>query len=249
MIEARGLTKRYGTGTLALDDLSFRVEPKEAYGLLGGAGAGKTTAIDAFCSATLPTAGQALIAGIDVVRRPTEAKNQATFVTPKASLYGSLTARRNVEFFVTLAGCAEALQARAVENALRWAGVPDRNFDAPVRMLSRGQSILVWLSIALLRDTPALVLDEPTLGLDARDSAEIRECLMDLKNRGKAMLVATSDVSFATAIADRVGILAAGRKIAERTSREILDQNLSQFYVEYAGPLLSKGPPWSSGSS
>ena len=242
MIEVRGLTQRLPTGQLALDDVSFKVSPGETYCLLGAPGAGKSTAIGAFWSGIKPTAGMAFVAGIDVARQAAEARRHVTLVLPHASFYSDLPVWRNVDFFVRLGGASREISRASIENALRGAGVPDRNFGVSTGTLSRGQSVLTWLAIAALRETPAIILDEPTLGVAPRESAEIQECVGELRRSGKALLLATSDVAFATMVADRIGILRSGRLVVEKPIADVLSQRLSQFYVEFAGaPAVSAG--------
>lgn len=246
MIEARGLTKRYGD-LLALDDLNLTVRPGEIYGLLGGAGAGKTTVFRLFMSATVPTRGQALVGGADATIDPLVSKQQACFVTTQHPLFASLTVRRNLEFFVHMGDPRLRAARISIENAMRRVGVPERCFDRRCTELTDDVSLLVWLAIARLRDTAALFLDDPTTKLSARGAEDLQDSLLDLRSEGRAVLITTSDVSFVTHIADRVAILQSGRKVVERTRAEFLTQSLTQFHLHYAGRSVEREAPSQSG--
>ena len=104
LLEAIDLTKRYEDGVLALDRLNLTVRPGEIYAMLGGNGAGKTTTIHLFLGFIAPTSGEARIAGIATKDHPLEAKHNVAFVSESVSLYPSLTAIQNLDFFTRLGG-------------------------------------------------------------------------------------------------------------------------------------------------
>jgi ABC-2 type transport system ATP-binding protein len=239
VIEARELTKRHAGNVVALDDVSFDVDAGEVYCLLGPAGSGKTTLINLFWNADSPTRGQSLIAGHDVRVHPGAAGRAGTVITSDAALFGALSARRNVQFFVRMAGCRA--NRSALEHAMRLMGVRDRDFDQPLSRLDAAVAKLLWLAVAAARDSPAVLLDDPTSSISARGSGAIQEGIRQLRDQGKSVLVATSDLAFATAVGDRIGVLKAGRKVSERTRGEILGQSLPTFYLEYFG-RQARGP-------
>ena len=232
MIEAVDLTKRYTDGTLALDALNFCVEPGEIYCLLGVAGAGKTTALNLFLSFSRPTAGKALVGGLDAAREPNETKRQVAYLTADVSLYDRLTASQNMEFFARL-GWRFDLDRSNFAMAMREAGLPERTFDMPVKSFDKGMRQKLGLAAAILKDTPALVLDEPMAGLDAQTAADIVEILRDLRSQGKAILLATHDLFYAKQLADRVGVLKEGRKVLSCARDELLRRDLETLYLDY----------------
>ena len=233
MIEARGLTKRFDGHGLALEDVNFTVGPGEIYCLLGSVGSGKTTAISLFWSGERPTRGQVLVGAIDATLRPMAAKRMMTVIASTRWLHPTLTVRGNVEFFVRMAGSRSQALRRSVEHAMRQMGVRERDFDRPLHQCGRDIWPLVWLSVACARDTPAVLIDDPTTGLSPRAADAVHDALLQLRDLGKAVLVATSDVALATTVADRVSLLKAGRQVAERSRAQLLGQSLVQFHIDY----------------
>lgn len=240
MIAADGLTQRYPPDLGALDNVSFIVDAGESYVLLGGTGAGKTTIVNIFLGAIAPTAGTATVAGVNATSRPMDVRRLATFVGPLAALYADLSARQNVEFFARMAHVAAT--RRVVDNAMRHVGIPDRCFDRSVRDLGRGPSIGLWLAIAGLRGTRALILDDPTAGLDPLAAAEVRENLAEV-GRDTALLVASSDVLLAMRLAGPVGLLRQGRLVAERSGPGLAHRDLSDFLLDYPVPSPRESAP------
>jgi ABC-2 type transport system ATP-binding protein len=232
MIEAIDLTKRYDESSLALDALNLKVSPGEIYFLLGANGAGKTTVINIFLNFIEPTAGGALINGIDVTKEPLEAKKHLAYVAEDLMLYGNFTARQNLDFFARLGG-KRNLKKDDCYQVLREVGLEEKAFEQKVKEFSKGMRQKVGLAAAIVKDAPAILLDEPTSGLDPKVGAELMETLFDLRARGKAILVATHDIFRATEIADRIGIMKEGRKVMERTRAELEQEDLQTLYLDY----------------
>jgi ABC-2 type transport system ATP-binding protein len=232
MIEAIDLTKRYDENSLALDALNLKVSPSEIYFLLGANGAGKTTVINIFLNFIEPTAGRALINGIDATENPLEAKKYLAYVSEDLMLYGNFTARQNLDFFAKLGG-KQNLKKDDCYQVLREVGLEEKAFEQRVKEFSKGMRQKVGLAAAIVKDAPAILLDEPTSGLDPKVGAELMETLSDLRARGKAILVATHDIFRATEIADRIGIMKEGRKVMERTRRELEQEDLQTLYLDY----------------
>jgi ABC-2 type transport system ATP-binding protein len=239
LLQATDLTKRQKGDALALDAVTLTVHAGEIYCLLGAAGAGKTLVLHAFLGLAVPTAGRVLVAGTDSARDPVGARRHITYIARGASLYGSLTARQNVEFFTRVDGREPKRGRHEYYNAMRRVGIPERSFERPARELSRSVSLSLWLAIGLLRNTSVLLIDEPTVGLDLYASAELQDTLIELRQRGKALLVATADVLFAGRIADRVGIMKEGRKSVELSRDAFVNRSLSDLYLEYMGRTMS----------
>jgi len=233
MIEAVELSKRFGLDRLALDQLNFQVRPGELYCLLGAHGSGKTTAVNLFLDFYRPTSGRALVDGFDVARSPIEAKRRMSFIGGSAALYPGMTPRQNIEFFTRLAGSSGS-KTRTYD-VLRQFGVPERLFERKVADVPPEIRLLIWLSIASLRETPVLLLDEPTAGLDSRATADLQDHLLDFKRQQRAILLATSDVLLATQVSDRIGILKHGQMVVERTRSQMLGQSLTEIYFDYVG--------------
>jgi len=232
MIEAIQLTKRYEDGVLALDALNLRVDPGEIYCLLGENGAGKTTTINLFLNFIEPTSGKALINNIDVTRNPLEAKKYVAYLPENVMLYGNFTARQNLDFFAKLGGKRD-LKKEDYYMVMRGIGLPEKAFEQKVKEFSKGMRQKLGLAICMIKDAPALLLDEPTAGLDPASAAELIHLLKQLKKQGKAILMSTHDIFRAKEIADRVGILKDGRLVMEFTREELRYANLEHIYLDY----------------
>lgn len=232
MIEAINLTKRYEDGLLALDALNLRVNPGEIYCLLGANGAGKTTTINIFLDFIRPTSGQALLNGTDVTVNPLEAKKHVSYLPENVMLYPNFTARQNLDYFARLGG-RRNLGKDDYYCVLGEAGLPEKAFEQKIRELSKGMRQKVGIAIAIVKEAPALFLDEPTSGLDPKAGAEFTEILMNLRDRGKAILMSTHDIFRAKDIADNIGIMKEGCKVMERSREELKAENLEKLYLDY----------------
>jgi ABC-2 type transport system ATP-binding protein len=240
MIEAVDLSKRYLNGHLALDALNLKVEAGEIYCLLGAQGSGKTTAVDLFLGFTEPTAGRAWIDGVDVAREPLRAKARAAYLADTTAFYHRLTALENLEFFARLGG-RRAPTRHDCEMALRGVGLPEAAFTQRMGGFSLGMARKVGIAAALMKEAPALLLDQPLLGLDPKSAAELVELLESVRNQGRALLITMQDLFWARQLADRVGILQEGRQVLARTREELQYENLERLYLDYMrGDLRSR---------
>jgi ABC-2 type transport system ATP-binding protein len=232
MIRAVDLSKRYDDGTLALDALSFTVEPGEIYCLLGVPGSGKTTALNLFLGFTPPTAGRALVDGVDAARSPREARRHLAYLTADVAFYDRLSALQNLEFFARLGGRFD-LDRESYAMALREVGLPERTFASKVAAYTRGMRQKLGLAAAIVKDAPALLLDAPMTGVDAQTTGEMFEVLELLRDRGKAILLATDDLFHAKRLATKAGVLKEGRKVLACSREELRAQSLESLYLDY----------------
>jgi len=232
ILKADDLSKRYEDGVLALDHLNLEVRPGEVYCLLGANGAGKTTTINLFLNFIPPTTGTCYINGIDVTRDPLEAKKYVAFVSENVMLYGNFTARQNLDFFAKLGGKTELGKADYGQ-VMRRVSLQEKAFDQRVKTFSKGMRQKLGISIAIIKDAPAILLDEPTSGLDPKAATEFLEIMAELKTEGKAILMSTHDIFRAKEIGDRVGIMKEGRLVMERTRQELQYEDLVKIYIDY----------------
>jgi ABC-2 type transport system ATP-binding protein len=239
MIEAVELSKRYEDGVLALDRLSLAVRAGEIYAMLGGNGAGKTTSIHLFLNFIEPSSGEARIAGIPTHRDPLAAKKQVAFVSENVSLYPNFTAIQNLDYFTRLGGRTD-LNRTAYEAVLKRVGLESDAFDKRLRGFSKGMRQKCGLAIAILKDAPAILLDEPTAGLDPKAGLEFVNLLEDLRQEGKAILMSTHDLFRAKEVADRVGIMNRGVLVAQRRREELRNEDLEQVYVKYMAGYMDE---------
>jgi len=229
MIEVEGLCKRYGD-QLAVEDLSLAVQPGEIYCLLGANGAGKTTTINVLLGFIPPTAGTARIGGVDVTKRPLEARRRVAYLSENVMLYGNLSVWRNLDFFAALSGNG-TLDRSAAAALLQRVGLDEAVLSRRVKALSKGMRQKLGLAVCLLKDSSALIMDEPMSGLDPKATVELTAVLLALREAGKALLVSTHDVFRARRIASRVGILRAGRKVWEGNRAELESLDLEALYL------------------
>lgn len=231
LLEARGLTKRYGD-TLALDTLDLSVGAGEVYCLLGANGAGKSTTINCFLDFVRPDAGSAMIGGTVAAQDPIGTKRRLAYIPETVMLYSNLSALENLEYFATLATGGRPVRAELAQH-LRTAGLTDTQLDQRVGGFSKGMRQKVGIAIALAKGADVLLLDEPTSGLDPKASNEFHRLLGLMRDRGAAVLMATHDLFRAKESGTRIGIMKAGRKVAELRADEIGHADLEQLYLTH----------------
>jgi len=232
MLEAIDLTKRYEDGELALDGLTFKVEPGEIFCMFGANGAGKTTTINLFLSFIPPTSGTALIEGVDVAKDPLRAKRHVSFVSENVMLYGNFTAIQNLDYFSKLAG-KRTLAKKDYAEVLDRVGLQKEAFDRRVKNFSKGMRQKLGIAIALVKDAPNVLLDEPTSGLDPQSGREFLEILVQMRDKGKSVFMSTHDIFRAKLMADRIGFMRKGRLVMMRTASELAHDDLTDLYIQY----------------
>jgi ABC-2 type transport system ATP-binding protein len=218
-VEARELSRRFGHH-VALDRLTLRIEPGEAFGLLGANGAGKTTFIRLVTGYLLPSAGQVLVDGLSPESDPAAVRARLGFVAETSRLYPDLRVRA----FLRFAGGARNLRGPALEQTID--GVIERFqlAEAANRLignLSKGFQQRVSLAQAFLHDPPLLIVDEPTSGLDPVQQEEVRGVLRGLRGE-RTLLLCTHDLGEARALAERVAVLHRGRLVTMGPSEAVL---------------------------
>ena len=234
LLEAKDLTKRYEDGLLALDHINFSVQPGQVFAMLGGNGAGKTTAINLFLNLIEPTEGEARINGIVSHREPLEAKKHVSFVSENVMLYPNFTAMQNLDFFAKLGGKTE-YSVDDYHEVLRRVGLQENVHNKRLKGFSKGMRQKCGIAIAILKDAPAILLDEPTSGLDPKAGHDFIRLLETLRKEGKAILMSTHDIFRAKEIADVVAIMNNGRIIMQETAATLGSQNLEELYMQYIG--------------
>jgi ABC-2 type transport system ATP-binding protein len=232
MLEAIELTKRYEDGELALDGLTFKVEPGEIFCMFGANGAGKTTTINLFLNFIPPTSGTALIEGIDVAKDPLKAKRHVSFVSENVMLYGNFTAIQNLDYFSKLAG-KRSLTKKDYAEVLGRVGLQKEAFDRRIKNFSKGMRQKLGIAIALVKDAPNVLLDEPTSGLDPQSGREFLEILVQMRDKGKSVFMSTHDIFRAKLIADRIGFMRKGKLVMMKTVQDLAHEDLTDLYIQY----------------
>ncbi|MBE3112111.1 MAG: ABC transporter ATP-binding protein [Acidobacteria bacterium] len=232
MLETINLTKRYEDGELALDGLTFKVEPGEIFCMFGANGAGKTTTINLFLNFIPATSGTALIEGIDVAKDPLKAKRHVSFVSENVMLYGNFSAVQNLDYFSRLAG-KRKLTKKDYAAVLERVGLQKEAFDRRVKNFSKGMRQKLGIAIAVVKDAANVLLDEPTSGLDPQSGREFLEILVQMRDTGKSVFMSTHDIFRAKLIADRIGFMRKGRLVMMKTAKELAHEDLTDLYIQY----------------
>ena len=215
MLEVQGLRKSFGT-LVAVDDVSFRLEPGRILGLLGPNGAGKTTTVSIVAGLLTPDRGDVRIGGQRLSGDTDPLKRRIGLVPQDLALYDELTAFDNLRFFGSLYGLAREELERAIRTALDIVGLAERARDR-VKTFSGGMKRRLNLAAGLLHDPDILLLDEPTVGIDPQSRNAIFDNLDALRRQGKALLYTTHYMEEAERLADRIVIIDHGRVIANDT--------------------------------
>jgi len=231
-LEAVGLTKRYEDGVLALDHVSFRVTAGQIYAMLGGNGAGKTTTINLFLNLIEPTEGEARIGGIASHKEPLEAKKNVAFVSENVMLYGNFTALQNLEFFSRIGGNATYTRDHLRDILVR-VGLPATVHHKRLKEFSKGMRQKCGIAIAIAKNAPAILLDEPTAGLDPKAGYDFLRLLETLRSEGKAILMSTHDIFRAREVADVVAIMDSGRIIMQQPAAALAGRDLEDLYMHH----------------
>jgi ABC-2 type transport system ATP-binding protein len=231
MLEARQLTKRYdGALRNALDHLDLVIPGGETFCLLGPNGAGKTTTVNLFLNFVTPSAGAALVCGIDAARDPLEARARLAYIPEAVMLYGALTGLENLRYFNEISG-TEASEAR-LRSLLGDVGLPEEAIDRPVAGYSKGMRQKVGVAIALARRARALLLDEPTSGLDPLAANEFAALVGRLRDDGMAILMVTHDLFLARQCGTRIGVMAQGRLASVFDASDVDHAGLERAYLD-----------------
>lgn len=229
MLEATGLTKRYGSHT-ALNNLNLSIGAGEIFALLGQNGAGKTTTINLFLGFIEPSEGSASIDGISVAEHPQEIKKLLAYIPETVMLYPNLTGLENLEYFSSLAGFDYT--SDELRKFLSTAGLQVKAFDQRLGGYSKGMRQKVGIAIAIAKQAKVLLLDEPTSGLDPKASNEFSQIIQALAADGTAILMATHDIFRAKEVATRIGIMKEGVLQAVINADQISANELESLYLK-----------------
>ena len=219
MIQVENLRKSFGS-TRAVDGISFTVKEGEIYGLLGPNGAGKTTTISCISGLLKPEGGRVEIDRADVASEPLRARRSLGVVPQETAIYDTLSARENVAYFASLHGLAGAEQRRRVDEALRRVGLAADSRQSS-KKFSGGMKRRLNLAIGLVSHPKALLLDEPTVGIDPQARIHILDVVREVQREGTAILYTTHYLEEAEALCDRVWIMDHGRILAEGTIADL----------------------------
>lgn len=214
MVEIRDLTKHYGDRK-AIDKLNFKVNKGEVVGFLGPNGAGKSTTMKIITGFMAPTEGQVLVGGFDVFENPIAAKKLIGYLPETPPLYGDMRVREYLEFVAQLKGVNKINVKSYVDQAISKTHLKDVE-KRLIQNLSKGFRQRVGIAQALVSQPEILILDEPTVGLDPRQVAEIRSLLQELRG-SHTIILSTHVLSEVQATCERVIIINNGKIVAQDT--------------------------------
>jgi ABC-2 type transport system ATP-binding protein len=220
-LEIRGLCKRFDRP--AVDNLDLTVRTGEFYSLLGPNGAGKTTTLRMVVGLLRPDAGAIFVNGIDALADPVAAKQRMAWISDEPMIYDKLTPLEYLEFVAGLWGVeAPEAQARA-HDLIDWLGLGPQA-QQRCEGLSKGMRQKVALAGALVHDPSVIILDEPLTGLDAGSARQVKTVLRERVALGGTVIMTTHILEVAERMADRIGVIAGGRLIAQGTLDELRGQ-------------------------
>ncbi|MCX6931327.1 MAG: ABC transporter ATP-binding protein [Verrucomicrobia bacterium] len=215
MIEVKDLVKTYGNKR-AVDGITFTVKRGEILGFLGPNGAGKSTTMKMITGFIRPDAGTATVGGIDVAVDPVGVKRQLGYLPESAPAYPEMTVEEFLRFIAEIRGFRATGEKRArVEHVLGLTHLTSVRTQT-IETLSKGYKQRVGFAQALIHNPPALVLDEPTDGLDPNQKNEVRTLIRSMAAE-KAVILSTHILEEVEAICTRVIIIASGRIVADET--------------------------------
>ncbi len=221
-LAVRGLTKRFDRP--AVDALELCVRTGEFYALLGPNGAGKTTTLRMVAGLLRPDAGSISILGIDALADPIAAKQVMAWVSDEPMIYDKLTPLEYLEFIAGLWGIDAASAESSAHDLLASLGLGPHLHER-CEGFSKGMRQKVALAGALIHDPRLIILDEPLTGLDALSARHVKGILQARVRAGCTVIMTTHILEVAERMADRIGVIAAGRLVAEGTLDELRQRN------------------------
>ena len=222
MLTVIGLRKSFDR--VAVDSLDLTIAAGEIYALLGPNGAGKTTTLRMICGLLKPDEGRIEIAGIDALARPLDAKRIMAWLPDEPLLYDRLTPLEYLEFVAGLWSVPTGLARERAEALLTELGLWPHRGEL-CEGFSRGMRQKTALAGALLHDPELLIMDEPLSGLDAAASRQVKDLLRGRALAGRTVVLTTHVLEVAERLADRIGIIAGGRMVAEGSFAELRDRS------------------------
>lgn len=239
-LSLRDVVVRRGSKTV-LDGLTLTVPAGQIYALLGGNGAGKSTALFATLGLLPLTSGQVLVDGKDPANRPDAVRDAIAYLPETIALYEHLTARENVEYFLSLAG--QSRSKAQIDAAFAQVRLAPAAHDQRLSTFSKGMRQKTAIALALLRRTPVLLLDEPTSGLDPQATQDFHALLVDLKTKDVAILMVTHDLLGAIDVADTIGLMVDGKLASQWQAQQASPRfDLQSLYGAFTQARLGNTP-------
>jgi len=220
----------------AVKDVSLQIAPGEVYGLIGPNGSGKSTTMKAVLGLVAPTSGSTSIFGRNSLK--VDSRNEVGFLPENPYFYKHLTAAETVRFYGKLCGMRGRKLKERIGELLELVGLQDAR-DRRLRGFSKGMLQRIGLAQAMVQDPRLLVLDEPTAGVDPTGSRQIRDLILELKNRGITVFLCSHLLEQVQQVCDRVGIIHHGVLVNEGRLDELISvENRTEIILENASENL-----------
>jgi ABC-2 type transport system ATP-binding protein len=240
-VEVKNLVKDFkgalgGKNVRAVNDVSLQIAPGEVYGLIGPNGSGKSTTMKAVLGLVAPTSGSTSIFGRNSLK--VDSRNEVGFLPENPYFYKHLTAAETVRFYGKLCGMRGRKLKERIGELLELVGLQDAR-DRRLRGFSKGMLQRIGLAQAMVQDPRLLVLDEPTAGVDPTGSRQIRDLILELKNRGITLFLCSHLLEQVQQVCDRVGIIHQGVLVNEGRLDELISvENRTEIILENASENL-----------
>jgi ABC-2 type transport system ATP-binding protein len=238
-----GLTKDYGD-VRAVDNLTLSIPEAEVFGLLGPNGSGKTTTINCLTGILKPTSGTARVGGFDVQTQGREARQIMGVSPQETAVYPYLTGRENIRLFGMLYSLPKSALGPRVDYVLEKVGLMD---DAGRRVgkYSGGMKRRVSIAMALVTDPKIVLLDEPTVGMDPQARRSVWDFVLELRDKGKTIVLTTHYMEEADELCDEVGIIDHGQLIVLGSPTELKERyharDLEDVFIRLTGRRIREG--------
>jgi ABC-2 type transport system ATP-binding protein len=235
MIEVEHLTKYYGS-VRGIEDVSFKVERGEIVGFLGPNGSGKSTTMRILTCVFPPTEGKAMVAGLDVLKQPLEVKKKIGYLPENVPLYPDMRVQAYLNFVAEAKGVKRGRRKNHLDEVMEECGIKQVSHRL-IGNLSKGFRQRVGIAQALIHNPEVLILDEPTIGLDPRQTIEMRELIKGLKGE-RTIILSSHILPEVSVTCERVIIIHEGRIIAVDKPENLVHrlQKSSQTYLKIQGP-------------
>lgn len=242
-ITIEGLTKDYGD-VKAVDGLTLAISEAEVFGLLGPNGSGKTTTINCLTGLLKPTKGSIKVGGFDVQAEGTKARGIIGVSPQETAVYPYLTGKENVQLFGALYSVPKKSLDSRVDYVLEKVGLMD-DAGRKVGKYSGGMKRRVSIAMALVTDPRIVLLDEPTVGMDPQSRRAVWDFVLELRDKGKTVVLTTHYMEEAEELCDRVGIIDHGRLIALGSPAELKTKygakDLEDVFIQLTGRRIREG--------
>jgi ABC-2 type transport system ATP-binding protein len=242
IIEAEGLTKKYGT-QIAVNNLILQIREGEVFGFLGPNGAGKTTTLLMFLGLTEPTSGKVRVVGFDPTREPLRVKEKVGYLPENVGFYDDMDARQNLRFIAHLNHIPDKISSKKTDELLQMVGLFEEA-KKKVGTYSKGMRQRLGIAEVLIKEPKLVFLDEPTIGLDPDGTDRMLDLIHSLSREKNITIFLSSHLlEQVEKICDRVGIMIKGDLVAMGPIQELAEKKLvidkehytlKEIYMKYS---------------